>query len=61
QKGIRYEVVIDVYNARGMLKYNDRFLFTEPEGVAEEIALRIFGKKGAVELEAPAPTTTAKR
>jgi hypothetical protein len=49
-----------VYDAKGLPKYSDRFLFTQPDGVAEEIALRMFGKKGALELEQVKPPAVAK-
>lgn len=51
KKGIKYEVSIEVFNAKGIPTHTDLFLFTETTGVAEEIALRIFGKMGATELE----------
>lgn len=62
QKGIKYEVTIDVYNENGILKFTERFLFKDTTDVAAEIAFRIFGKKGGIELEAAAaqPKTASK-
>ncbi len=61
RKGIKYEVVIDVFDEKGMIKVsNERFLFMSSENVASEIALRIFGKSGAAEMEAPPPPEAAK-
>lgn len=60
KKGIKYEALIDVFDAKGLPKYSDRFLFTHTDGVAEEIALRMFGKKGALELEQVKPPAVTK-
>jgi hypothetical protein len=60
KKGIKYEALIEVFDANGIPKYNDRFLFTQTNDVAEEIALRIFGKKGALELEQAKPSVVTK-
>jgi tetratricopeptide (TPR) repeat protein len=61
QKGIKYEVTIDVYNQNGILQFTERFLFRDKTDVAAEIAFRIFGKKGGIELEPPVqPNNKAK-
>lgn len=52
KKGNRYEALINVRNARGKsVVLNERLLFKTTDGVAAEIAMRIFGKSGAVEFE----------
>jgi len=58
-KGIKHEVLIEVFDPNGKLQVRERFLAKEAEGVAEEIILRIFGKKGPLELEPlPIPKKT---
>ncbi len=50
--GIKYEATIDVRSADNqIIVRHEKFLFQKAEGVAEEIALRIFGKNGTPELE----------
>ncbi|HSC52172.1 MAG TPA: hypothetical protein VLC98_01025 [Phnomibacter sp.] len=53
RKGSKYEALINMYDANDIPKFQDRFLFSHPDRVAEEIALRMFGKKGALEIEQP--------
>lgn len=54
QKGIKYEAVVQVNDANGQLKIGpEKFIFMQPEGAGAELALRIFGKGGALELEPP--------
>jgi len=50
--GIKYEATIDVRSADNKtIVRQEKFLFQKAEGVANEIALRIFGKNGTLELE----------
>ncbi|WP_147313909.1 hypothetical protein [Deminuibacter soli] len=52
KKGDKYEAVINVRSSIGKpLVTNERIIFKKTDGVAEEIALRIFGKSGALEFE----------
>ncbi len=52
KKGIKYEAVVTTKNSAGktITQFN-RFLFKESKGAGQEIAMRIFGKGGAFELE----------
>jgi hypothetical protein len=54
KKGIKYEAELRMRSASGKtIVFGERFLFKEAEGAGKEIALRLFGKTGAQELEAP--------
>ena len=52
KKGNRYEAVVQVKTASGdMLVENQRLLFKTATGVGQELALRLFGKGGALEFD----------
>lgn len=54
KRGNKYEAIISVRS--GMNKpivSNERIIFSKPEAVGQEIALRLFGKGGALVFEAP--------
>ena len=49
KRGDKYEVVMNVTSGSNMLKVrNEKFIFKQTEGVGKEIALRLFGKSGAM-------------
>ncbi len=57
KKGDTYRLVINVWNHAGKsVLSNSELLFKKPEGVGKELALRLFGKGGAVQFE-PEPKT----
>lgn len=52
KKGIKYYVTINVVSGGSKrVVSNEKFLFMQPAGAGKEIAMRIFGSGGAVELE----------
>jgi hypothetical protein len=52
KKGNRYEAIVQVKAASGdMIVENERLIFRNAAGVGEELALRLFGKGGAVEFD----------
>lgn len=54
KKGIKYEVSINVSSGNGKrMVNNERFLFMDPTHAGHEIALRLFGTGGPLELEPP--------
>jgi hypothetical protein len=56
KKGIKYEALINVISGNNKrVVSNEKFLFMSPAGAGKEIAMRIFGSSGALELEAPQP------
>ena len=66
KKGIKYEAVINVVSGSNKkIVSNARLLFKTAAGAGQEIALRLFGKGGALEIEEPVkpvePLATAKK
>ena len=54
KKGDKYEATINVKSASGKaVVINERVIFKDYEGVGKEIALRLFGKSGALVYEKP--------
>jgi hypothetical protein len=54
KKGSRYEAILNVKSSTGKtIVANERIIFRKPDTVAEELALRIFGKGGVLEYEPP--------
>ncbi|TAD86862.1 MAG: hypothetical protein EAY75_06965 [Bacteroidetes bacterium] len=52
KKGIKYEVELRLRSASGKsVVFGERFMFKDAAGAGKEIALRLFGKTGAQELE----------
>lgn len=52
KKGSKYEAIINVRDSQGKpIVVNERLIFKNTNGVAAEIALRMFGKGGALEFE----------
>ena len=52
KKGSAYEAVINVYSNYGkIIANNERLIFKKADGVGGEIALRLFGKGGALVYE----------
>lgn len=52
KKGSSYEALITVHSGSGKLLVNkERLIFKKPDGAGKEIALRLFGKGGAVVYE----------
>ncbi len=52
QKGDKYLAIINVKNESGKLVVsNQKLIFKKPEGVGEELALRLFGKGGNIVFE----------
>jgi len=56
KKGDRYEAVINVTTAAGKVVVNNqRLIFKNADGAGSEIALRMFGKGGAIVFDPPPP------
>ncbi|MEP7319329.1 MAG: hypothetical protein ABI921_11325, partial [Panacibacter sp.] len=54
KKGTSYQAVITVRSGTGkLIVNNERLIFKKPEGAGSEIALRLFGKGGALVFEPP--------
>jgi hypothetical protein len=52
KKGIKYDVTVSLTGSNNRkLVNNERFLFTQPDGAGKELAMRMFGASGAIELE----------
>jgi hypothetical protein len=56
KKGIKYEALVNVISGNNKrVVSNEKFLFMNPLGAGKEIAMRLFGSSGALELEVPQP------
>jgi hypothetical protein len=52
KKGNRYEAMVQVKAASGdLIVENERLIFKNATGVGAELALRLFGKGGAIEFD----------
>ena len=61
-KGDSYQALINVVGTDGKILLRDQqIVFKTTDGVGKELALRLFGKGGAISLDQPAPQTVAKK
>ena len=58
KKGNRYEATLNVKSGSNIPIVNhEKMIFQQPDGVGKELALRLFGKGGAMVFEKPIPVT----